>query len=848
MENYSFTNFTSEEIVWNGPNISCIDLCTGQIVSDVVYKIGKRLCEIITDFEELETIDLSCIIDKCDNNICFEDHSLINLFRILLNNDCSLKQLLDEVTDAIIDKTNLNLKLDLSCLTKCPVYNSSLYNFLCATKGIAGDKIQVKYYLANNTSVIYTTILNKGECLQYNLPSEKIFIVEKTIITGTTIDVEIKDSIGFSSCPDCTVCNCDCGDDNCDEYNSKTNCESILATVVDFTTFPGHFKPKDFSLNDLLQFLIYRICCQEGNLIEIDNKLGCLEQEYADIIAEFIKQGVYIEPNLSLCINNVTSSHSIATLRLSDYLCSLRNNIGTTQEIQNSILKACNASWISIDYPQMLCSPLSAHSVIVEFVYIDGITYPINVNIGFGQLSLAVTALNNNLPSSLARFSENGNQLQYNNIASYIFIGMKGCDGVTPFNITFASSYVNAVNLAQDSENQWTVLCNILERVSSQENSNCCLPDCKEVKIGFKSIYSDSDGIHKIIFNTSYGTVIPELWSDNGSIITATDVNGVKIIFNITITEDSEFELNLEGMDLTKVVNIAIRTNFIHENGLICKNLYVDTLPIVYTPCSFCRLCAFGSVETDLLKVLYFTSDNPTVRSQTLSSGSCITFKLPLEFPTIVDTYTITPNSDIILSTDPSSDCSEDIVIPEPKSNTCWFFPIPISETFNIKVDDVNGITVPVVHVDFDFYATSTNTFKYKSISINGANVLLTGDTLATAITKGAALNPSFDSVTISVKAPISTEIVSSTSCSSTLAKFGGVMDADGIISIFFVGFNINKKVSFVYEPGANPLGIILELHGQDSLSTPELILTDPITGTDMIIRGIYQEDTCECS
>lgn len=107
---------SSERIVWEGPNIPCIDLCTGEKVSSVVAKVGDKLCTLVDDIEELKTLDYDCIVNKLGYTGALlnpENFSLKLLFQVLIDNDCKLKTLIDSVnasTGEGIDLTGLNLK------------------------------------------------------------------------------------------------------------------------------------------------------------------------------------------------------------------------------------------------------------------------------------------------------------------------------------------------------------------------------------------------------------------------------------------------------------------------------------------------------------------------------------------------------------------------------------------------------------------------------------------------------------------------------------------------------------------------------------------------------------------
>ena len=58
-------NISSNCVIWQGPDISCIELCTGDTISEVTKKIGDKVCQIITDGvtanPSLAGLDLTCL-------------------------------------------------------------------------------------------------------------------------------------------------------------------------------------------------------------------------------------------------------------------------------------------------------------------------------------------------------------------------------------------------------------------------------------------------------------------------------------------------------------------------------------------------------------------------------------------------------------------------------------------------------------------------------------------------------------------------------------------------------------------------------------------------------------------
>ena len=55
---------SSNCVIWQGPNLSCINLCKGDSISDVVYKLATELCTIKAS-TDLSDLDFNCILDLC---------------------------------------------------------------------------------------------------------------------------------------------------------------------------------------------------------------------------------------------------------------------------------------------------------------------------------------------------------------------------------------------------------------------------------------------------------------------------------------------------------------------------------------------------------------------------------------------------------------------------------------------------------------------------------------------------------------------------------------------------------------------------------------------------------------
>jgi hypothetical protein len=72
-------------VIWQGPDLCCINLCTGDMVSDVVAKIAEKLCAVINVLNP-KSYDISCITDTPCGVDNFQD-----LINFLIEQICELR-------------------------------------------------------------------------------------------------------------------------------------------------------------------------------------------------------------------------------------------------------------------------------------------------------------------------------------------------------------------------------------------------------------------------------------------------------------------------------------------------------------------------------------------------------------------------------------------------------------------------------------------------------------------------------------------------------------------------------------------------------------------------------------
>lgn len=81
---------SSNCVIWQGPNLSCINLCKGDTVSDVVYKVATQLCTLQTELD-LSDLDLNCLVSFCASaNPAPTNQTLAAVLEFIIEKVCCL--------------------------------------------------------------------------------------------------------------------------------------------------------------------------------------------------------------------------------------------------------------------------------------------------------------------------------------------------------------------------------------------------------------------------------------------------------------------------------------------------------------------------------------------------------------------------------------------------------------------------------------------------------------------------------------------------------------------------------------------------------------------------------------
>lgn len=95
LEKESCSPVSSNCVTWQGPDLPCLNLCKGDSVSDVVYKVAVEICNL-KDSIGLTDIDLTCLLQVC-NATPEPTKTLARILELLISKVCCLSDIVDNI-------------------------------------------------------------------------------------------------------------------------------------------------------------------------------------------------------------------------------------------------------------------------------------------------------------------------------------------------------------------------------------------------------------------------------------------------------------------------------------------------------------------------------------------------------------------------------------------------------------------------------------------------------------------------------------------------------------------------------------------------------------------------------
>lgn len=80
------TPVSSSCVIWNGPDIPCINLCKGDAIDEVVYQLALKLCQVTEGVLDITTLDFKCLVAENAT----EPTRLIAILQLIIDKHCEL--------------------------------------------------------------------------------------------------------------------------------------------------------------------------------------------------------------------------------------------------------------------------------------------------------------------------------------------------------------------------------------------------------------------------------------------------------------------------------------------------------------------------------------------------------------------------------------------------------------------------------------------------------------------------------------------------------------------------------------------------------------------------------------
>lgn len=152
------TPTSSNCVIWQGPDLQCINLCTGDTVTDVVNKIAAELCTIQDSLGvDLSDVDFKCLLPNTGGQIA-AGSEITDALQLLIDQTCLLTTAVDEIQDNLDVTVTAPSCLNLRDANGDNLTNISLEDFalLLAQKicNLESDSQDIQTQLAQNTIVV----------------------------------------------------------------------------------------------------------------------------------------------------------------------------------------------------------------------------------------------------------------------------------------------------------------------------------------------------------------------------------------------------------------------------------------------------------------------------------------------------------------------------------------------------------------------------------------------------------------------------------------------------------------------------------------------------------------------
>lgn len=184
---------SSNCVIWQGPNISCINLCTGDSVSDVVYKLATEVCALQAQLD-LTDMDFACLVSSAVGTP-EPEHTLQVALELLIGKVCDVEAIINafQQNDGTINLDfAVAIPADAMCFVANDVNGDPVFNLAHSvfTKNIA-RKVCALVTLTNQHTSILTNHETRLIAVEAYEAAAADLMVTPTCVLPANVDVTI---------------------------------------------------------------------------------------------------------------------------------------------------------------------------------------------------------------------------------------------------------------------------------------------------------------------------------------------------------------------------------------------------------------------------------------------------------------------------------------------------------------------------------------------------------------------------------------------------------------------------------------------------------------------------------
>lgn len=186
-DNSPCSPISSNCVIWQGPDISCIKLCAGDTISDVIFKLATELCTVL-DTLNVTNYDLSCFnLTACGPN------DFQALIQFLIEQICALQTevttLSDPATSPIVNQTKSSSADTLVTVASCFVIGTTTVMTVSEYAQAIGTRVcslvtQIATINNNITNLdVRVTVLEAEPAPVFTLPTIAVDCTLSAVVT-----------------------------------------------------------------------------------------------------------------------------------------------------------------------------------------------------------------------------------------------------------------------------------------------------------------------------------------------------------------------------------------------------------------------------------------------------------------------------------------------------------------------------------------------------------------------------------------------------------------------------------------------------------------------------------------